>query len=270
MDTIRIALLGADGRMGRALTDQIARHPNAHLVAGISAPDSPNIGNDMGELSGFGPIGVSITTDLRAALDLADVLIDFSAPKSTIDAALMMHDVRCKAMVSGTTGLTAGEDEALERAAQSVCLVQSGNFSLGVNMLEALVKIAAEKLADWDIEILEMHHNRKVDAPPGTALMLGRAAAQGRGVELEKQAVLSRKGMANARKTGEIGFAALRGGGVIGEHEVRYASELEMITLAHSAFDRSVFASGALAAALWATTQPKGKYDMADMLGIEL
>lgn len=268
MDPVRIALLGADGRMGRALTDQIARHPGAQLVAGISAPDSANIGKDMGELSGFGPIGISITADLRAALNAADVLIDFSAPQSAIDAALMMHDVRCKAMVSGTTGLTIAEDEALGKAAETVCLVQSGNFSLGVNMLEALVKRAAEKLADWDIEVLEMHHNRKVDAPSGTALMLGRAAAKGRGVELEEQAVLARKGMTGARKAGEIGFAALRGGGVIGEHEVRYASELEMITLAHSAFDRTVFASGALSAALWANHQPKGQYDMSDVLGL--
>ena len=267
-EPIRIALLGADGRMGRALVAQIAAHPHAQLVAGVSAPNSPHMGEDLGTLSGFGTIGVSVTADLRSALERADVLIDFSAPKSAIDAALMMHDVRCRAMVTGTTGLTDAEDVALGKAAESVCLVQSGNFSLGVNMLEALVKTAAQKLADWDIEILEMHHNRKVDAPSGTALMLGNAAADGRAVDLNAVAVMSREGVTGARTKGEIGFAALRGGGVIGEHEVRFASELEMITLAHSAFDRNVFAGGALSAALWAASQPKGRYDMADVLGL--
>ena len=265
----KITLLGADGRMGLALAEQISAHENAQLVGAITAPNSEHLGRDIGELAGRAASGVMLSDDLRAGLDACDVLIDFSAPKAAIDAALMMHSVKCRAMVSGTTGFSLSEDKALDVAAESVCLVQSGNFSLGVNMLAALVRRAAKSLPDWDIEIFEMHHNRKVDAPSGTALMLGEAAAQGRDISLADHAALSRSGAKAKRKSGEIGFAALRGGGVVGEHEVRIASELEMLTLGHLAFDRSVFASGALAAALWAAQQPKGLYDMSDVLGIE-
>lgn len=269
-EPIRIAILGADGRMGQALVRQIAVHPHAQLVAGITAPSSHNIGKDLGELSGYGAIGVAVSTDLRKALDACDVLIDFSSPKAAIDAALMMHDVRCQAMVSGTTGFSAAEDNALDIAAESVCLVQSWNFSLGVNMLAALVKIAAKSLPDWDLDILEMHHNRKIDAPSGTALMLGEAAAKGRGQELHKHAIMSREGQVGARKPSEIGFATLRGGGVIGDHDVVIASEMEVLTLGHRALDRTVFAAGALKAALWAAKQPKGIYDMSDVLGLNI
>ena len=261
--TTKITLLGADGRMGLALAEQIYAHENAQLVGAITAPNSQHLGRDIGELAGRTHAGVTLSDDLRAGLDACDVLIDFSAPKAAIDAALMMHSVKCRAMVSGTTGFSLSEDKALDVAAESVCLVQSGNFSLGVNML------AAKSLPDWDVEIFEMHHNRKVDAPSGTALMLGDAAAQGRDISLADHAALSRSGAKAKRKAGEIGFAALRGGGVVGEHEVRIASELEMLTLGHLAFDRSVFASGALTAALWAAQQPKGIYDMSDVLGIE-
>jgi len=171
--------------------------------------------------------------------------------------------------VTGTTGYTDTEEKALLAAGDSITLLKSGNFSLGVNMLEALVELATDKLrAGWDIEVLEMHHKHKVDAPSGTALMLGKAAAKGRGVSLKDNQVLSREGRGGARVEGQIGFAALRGGGVIGAHEVRIASELEMITLSHDAFDRSVFASGAVTAALWAAQQPKGLYDMKDVLGL--
>jgi len=266
---VRIALLGADGRMGQTLARQIIDHPEAHLVAGVTAPKSPNLGRDIGELVGLHDFGVAVTKDLRAALNKCDVLIDFSAPKSAIDAALMMHDVRCEAMVSGTTGFSQTEDSALDVAAQSVCLVQSGNFSPGVNTLTALVELAARALDNgWDAEILEMHHKHKVDAPSGTALMLGQAVARGRAVDFHKSAVLARKGVTGARKDGDIGFAALRGGSVVGDHEVRLAAQMEMITLSHQAFDRNVFADGALKAALWAAGHEKGKYDMRDVLGL--
>ena len=266
---VRIALLGADGRMGQTLARQIIDHPEAHLVAGVTAPNSPNLGKDLGQFVGLHPFGVALTQDLRAALEACDVLIDFSVPHSAIEAALMMHDVRCKAMVTGTTGFSETEDIALDVAAQSVCLVQSGNFSPGVNMLTALVEQASKALdVGWDAEILEMHHKHKVDAPSGTALMLGRSVAKGRSVDFDAVAVRARDGQTGGRKDGDIGFAALRGGSVIGDHEVRLATEMEMITLTHTALDRNVFARGALWAALWAAGKPKGKYDMRDVLGL--
>ncbi len=268
-DPIRIALLGADGRMGIELVRQVLEHPETQLVAGVTAPKSENIGRDLGELAGLNDFGVQVSTDLRGALERCDVLIDFSSPKAAIDAALMMHSVRCRAMVSGTTGFSQSEDRALDVAAESVCLVQSWNFSPGVNVLTALVERASKVLPEWDAEILEMHHNQKADAPSGTALMLGKSVAAGRDIDFYENAVLARKGMTGARQPGEIGFAALRGGGVIGDHEVRLAAGREMITLSHMAFDRSVFAAGALDAAIWASRQDKGIYDMHDVLGLK-
>jgi len=210
-----------------------------------------------------------LTSDIHTVLDTCDVLIDFSHPGATIDAALAMHNKRCHTLVTGTTGYTDTEEKALLAVGNNITLLKSGNFSLGVNMLEALVELTTNKLrAGWDIEVLEMHHKHKIDAPSGTALMLGEAAAKGRGVSLKDNQVLSREGRGDARTEGQIGFAALRGGGVIGTHEVRIASELEMITLSHDAFDRSVFASGAITAALWAAKKPAGIYNMKDVLGL--
>jgi len=219
-----------------------------------------------------GPIGVKLTDDIHTSLDACDVLIDFSAPKAAIDTAIALsgtgHSGRCKAMVSGTTGFTETEDAALEAAAHSIALLRSGNFSPGVTALSALVELATEKLnVGWDIEILEMHHRHKVDAPSGTALLLGEAAAKGRGLNLAEARVLAREGQTGPRKDNDIGFAALRGGGVIGQHEVRLANKLEMITFSHDAFDRSVFARGAVSSALWIADQPKGLYSMRDVLG---
>jgi len=196
---------------------------------------------------------------------------DFSHPKPAIDAALAMHGARCHTFVSGTTGYNETEEKALLKASEDITLLRSGNFSLGVNMLEALVEMASARLnaRDWDIEVLEMHHRHKIDAPSGTALMLGDAAAKGRGVNLKDVQVLSREGISQPREAGQIGFAALRGGGVIGEHAVSLTSELEQIRLEHTAFDRSVFAKGAVTAALWAAKQPTGLYDMKDVLGLK-
>jgi len=265
-----IGLLGADGRMGGAILQALNDEPRARLTAAITAPDSANLGKDAGDVAGLKNCGVKLTSDIRAALGSCDVVIDFSSPKAAIDAALSMHETRCHTLVTGTTGYTDTERKALLAAANNITLLKSGNFSLGVNMLEALVELAAGKLRKgWDIEILEMHHKHKVDAPSGTALMLGGAAAKGRGVSLKDAQVLSREGRGDARFDGQIGFAALRGGGVIGAHEVRLASELEMITLSHDAFDRSVFAKGAVTAAIWAADQPKGLYDMKDVLGLK-
>ncbi len=267
-----IGILGADGRMGAAVIRAIAEHPTARLSAAVTAPKSSELGQDAGIVSGGSPLGVLLTDDLKSALNVCDVLIDFSAPKAAIDAALILsgtgHAGRCHAMVSGTTGFTTPEDVAFEAAANDLALLRSGNFSPGVTALSALVELATEKLSrGWDIEILEMHHRHKVDAPSGTALLLGEAAAKGRGLDLAESQVLSREGMTGARKDDDIGFATLRGGGVVGRHDVRLASNLEMITLSHDAFDRSVFAKGALSSALWLVGQPKGLYSMRDVLG---
>ena len=267
---LHIGVLGADGRMGGAILRALGEEPRATLAVAMTAPNSPHIGQDAGDVAGLRACGVKLTSDIKAGLKNCDVLIDFSSPKAAIDAALAMHDTRCHTLVTGTTGYNEAEEKALLTAANNITLLKSGNFSFGVNMLEALIELASAKLrTGWDIEVLEMHHKHKVDAPSGTALMLGQAAAKGRGVSLKETQVLSRKGVTPPRREGQIGFAALRGGGVIGAHEVRIASELEMITLSHDAFDRSVFAKGAVAAALWAAKKPKGLYDMKDVLGLK-
>ena len=268
-DILDIGILGADGRMGGAILRALAAEPGARIAAAITSPNSKRVGEDAGLTAGLAPVSVALSSDIRAGLNACDVMIDFSSPRAAIDAALAMHETRCSTFVTGTTGYTDTEESALVKAAERITLLKSGNFSLGVNMLEALTEMAASKLkAGWDIEILEMHHKHKVDAPSGTALMLGEGAARGRGVPLKDTQVLSRDGRGDARKDGQIGFAALRGGGVIGQHEVRIASELEMITLSHDAFDRSVFAAGAITAALWASRKPAGLYDMKDVLGL--
>jgi 4-hydroxy-tetrahydrodipicolinate reductase len=266
---LEIGVLGADGRMGGAIIRTLEAEPRAQLAAAVTAQNSKHLGEDASEVAGTKASGVKLSADIHGALESCDVLIDFSQPEAAIDAALAMHNTRCHTFVTGTTGYTPAEENALLAAGDNITLLKSGNFSLGVNMLEALVELATDKLrTGWDIEVLEMHHKHKVDAPSGTALMLGEAAAKGRGVSLKDNQVLSREGRGDARTEGQIGFAALRGGGVIGAHEVRIASELEMITLSHDAFDRSVFASGAVTAALWAAEKPKGLYDMKDVLGL--
>jgi len=264
-----IGVLGADGRMGGAIIRSLDAQPKARLTTAITAKTSPHLGKDAASVAGLKDCGVVLTSDIQAGLNACDVLIDFSHPQAAIDAALAMHGSRCRAFVTGTTGYTETEEKALLAAGENITLLKSGNFSLGVNMLEALIELATDKLREgWDIEVLEMHHKHKIDAPSGTALMLGEAAARGRKVSLKDNQILSREGRGDARIEGQIGFAALRGGGVIGAHEVRIASELEMITLSHDAFDRSVFASGAVTAALWAAQKPKGLYDMKDVLGL--
>ena len=266
---IDIGILGADGRMGKAIIDALSQTPNAALSAAVTAPNSPNLGADASEIAGLKPSGIALTYDVKTALDMCDVLIDFSHPKAAIDAVLAMHGTRCQTVVTGTTGYSEIEHRALLEAADTITLLKSGNFSLGVNLLEALVEQAAKALrSGWDIEVLEMHHKHKIDAPSGTALMLGEAAARGRGVDLSDVRAPIREGVAVARSEGDIGFAALRGGAVVGDHDVSLTSELEMVTLSHRAFDRSVFAKGAVTAALWTHGQDKGLYSMRDVLGI--
>ena len=209
---------------------------------------------------------------MQAALNNCDALIDFSAPVAALNAAQIISSSEysgpCKAIISGTTGFTPDEDTALITACENIALLRARNFSPGVTALSVLVELAAEKLGTgWDIEILEMHHRHKVDAPSGTALLLGEAAAKGRGLDLKESQVLSRVGMTGARKDDDIGFAVLRGGGVFGQHDVKLANELEMITLSHDAFDRSVWARGAVSAAIWTIQQKPGLYSMRDVLG---
>lgn len=269
-DMIDIGVLGAEGRMGGAIIRALWAEPRARLTVALTAPSSENLGQDASGPAGLSPCGVNFSSDIREGLENCDVMIDFSSPKAAIDAALTMHDTRCHTLITGTTGYTDTEEKALLAASESVTLLKSGNFSLGINMLEALVETAAALLPakDWDVEVLEMHHKHKVDAPSGTALMLGEAAAKGRKINLSDKQVLAREGRTEPRAPGQIGFAALRGGGVIGQHAVHLASELEMITLSHEAFDRSVFASGAVVAALWAHDKPKGLYAMRDVIGL--
>ncbi len=262
-DTTRIALLGATGRMGLSLIREIHDHPRAALCGAIAAP--AHAGRDVSEMAGLKASGVLAGSDLRSVLNDCDVLIDFSTPQTAIDAALMMHDVRCGALVSGTTGFTGTEERAFDAAASAVCVVRSGNFSLGVNVLTALVEQAAKSLPpEFDIDILDIHHKFKADAPSGTALMLGEAAAKGRGQPAPTARDLRRN---QPRKDNEIGFAAMRIGGVIGDHDVSFGSEMETLTLSHRALDRAVFARGALVAALWAAEQKAGHYNMRDVLG---
>lgn len=259
---IDIGILGAEGRMGQAVIRAVMDHPQARLSVALGRAGSKNIGKAAGSSD------VLISSDVKQALDQCDVLIDFSAPQAAIDTALLMYGHRCRTLVTGTTGFSDTESAALDAAADQITLLRSGNFSPGVTALAALVEVAAEKLrTNWDIEILEMHHRHKVDAPSGTALLLGEAAAKGRGVSLGQNAVYAREGQTGERGKDEIGFATLRGGGVVGRHEVRLASSLEMITLGHDAFDRSVFARGAVDAAIWARGQKNGLYSMRDVLG---
>lgn len=270
--SIKLGILGADGRMGTAVIRAITDHPDVTLGTAITAPNSPKLGQDAGTLIEQGPLGITLISDIQACLEQCDVLIDFSAPVAAMTVGRILSSPEysgpCKAVVSGTTGFTPDQDEALNAASDTIALLRARNFSPGVTALSVLVELAAEKLGTgWDIEVLEMHHRHKVDAPSGTALLLGEAAAKGRGLDLDKSSVLSRVGQTGARHDDDIGFATLRGGGVYGRHDVILANELEMITLRHDAFDRSVWARGAVSAAIWTAKQKPGLYSMRDVLG---
>lgn len=265
--TIRLAIAGIAGRMGRQLAAEGLRA--GHEISGATeAPSSPYAGEPISALIQGGP-DTKVTDDVSAAAGGADVWIDFTRPEATLGALGQLRAAGVKAVIIGTTGFDAAGEEAIAEAAGDLAIVKAGNFSLGVNLLCALARRAAQSLGeDWDIEILETHHRRKVDAPSGTALMLGDAAAEGRGADLRTLRQAPYDGPDARRETGKIGFAVRRSGGVIGEHEVTFASDQEVISLSHSALDRAVFANGALAAARWALRQPAGLYDMNDVLGL--
>lgn len=262
---LNIAIAGSAGRMGRQLIG--AAIDAGHKVTGGSeAPGSDQIGKDLGALGGEEPTGTLVTSDVAAAAETADVWIDFTVPAATLAA---LSTTSAPAFVIGTTGFSEAEEQQIKAASASAAIVKAGNFSLGVNLLEALVKQAASRLgAEWDIEVLETHHRHKVDAPSGTALMLGEAAAAGRAAPLSEIRAAPYDGPDAKRNPGEIGFSVRRSGGVIGDHEVTYASEMEILSLRHTALDRAVFAYGAIKAAEWIAAQPPGLYDMSDVLGV--
>jgi len=268
MAEMRLVIAGAGGRMGRTLIKAIADSKSFSLAGALEDARSPLIGWDAGQLSGCGDNGVKLTADLSAVLDKADGIIDFTAPAATLAFAEQTAKAG-KVHIIGTTGLSAADEAAIATAAKKAIIVKSGNMSLGVNLLGALTRRVAKTLdADFDIEIVEMHHNQKVDAPSGTALLLGQAAAEGRGINLEKNKIVSRDGHTGVRKPGDIGFASLRGGSVVGEHTVIFAGQAERIELVHRAEDRMIFARGALHAAAWARQQKPGLYSMMDVLGL--
>ncbi len=268
MAELRIGISGCGGRMGRMLVAEVAATEGCRLAGGAEAPDSAAIGKDIGELAGIGPAGLAATADMAALFAASDVVIDFSTPEASV-AHAQRAAASGKALVIGTTGLDAAANAALGTAAKRAPLLWAPNMSLGVNVLLGLVAQAAQRLSpDYDIEILEMHHRHKVDAPSGTALALGRAAAEGRGIDLGAHSQRVRDGITGPRRRGDIGFATLRGGDNAGEHHVIFAAEGEQIELSHRATSRRIFARGAVAAARWLADKPPGLYGMKDVLGL--
>ena len=255
---LRIGIGGALGRMGRAVKKTVESREGLTVSAQFDRPGSEGESADDGTLQA-----------LETAMNLSDVIIDFSTAKGAVDLANLAAAGGRPALVIGATGLSQEDVALIEAAAARIAIVKSGNYSLGVNVLAGLVQQAAERLSalDWDIEIFEAHHRRKIDAPSGTALMLGSAAARGREIDLASNAERGRDGITGPRKPGAIGFASSRGGGIIGEHSVTFAADDEIVTFSHSARDRSLFARGAVEAALWVQNRPPGLYDMMDVLG---
>ena len=268
MDIPGIVVTGASGRMGQMLVKMIAASDKARLVGCVEREGHAWVGRDIGSAMGGGAIGVLVTDDPLEAFAQAQAVVDFTSPSASVEFAALAAQARAVHVV-GTTGLAPAHQHKLDLAAHHAVIVQAGNMSLGVNLLTRLTQKVAQALdADWDIEIVETHHRMKVDAPSGTALMLGQAAAAGRGVALDQALVSGRDGITGARRRGDIGFAAIRGGDVVGEHDVIFAADGERIVLRHIATDRTVFARGALRAALWGQGQKPGRYDMMDVLGL--
>jgi len=263
-----IVITGATGRMGQMLVKTVVQSGKARLVGAIEREGSEAIGQDIGTLCGLGPLGVLVESDPLPSFARAPAVIDFTAPAATLEFAALAAQARAVHVI-GTTGMTEAEIEQLAPAALHAVIIRAGNMSLGVNLLTQLTKkVAAALDEDYDIEVIEAHHNQKVDAPSGTALMLGEAAAEGRGVSLKDVSDSGRDGITGARKRGDIGFSAIRGGDIVGEHDVMFAAMGERIILRHIASDRSVFARGALKAALWGQDKSPGQYDMIDVLGL--
>jgi len=268
MTQMRLAVMGAAGRMGRNLIRAVHDIDGTIVAGGTEPAGAEAIGQDLGTLAGLGELGVAVTDDPLELFTKVDGILDFTSPAATTFFAGLAAQARIVHVI-GTTGLTDDDETKLDAAARHATIIRAGNMSLGVNLLTALTERVAKALGeDFDIEIVEMHHRHKVDAPSGTALMLGEAAAKGRDISLKERSVLSREGHTGARPQGDIGFAALRGGSVVGEHSVIFAGESERIELTHRAEDRSIFARGAVRAALWGREKGPGLYSMADVLGL--
>lgn len=269
MADMKIVVVGAGGRMGQSLVRAVTETDGVELVAAIEHEDAACIGTDCGEMAGVGNNGITVTSDALEAFANADGVLDFTVPAASVEFSGLAAQARIVHVI-GTTGCSEEDEKKFVAASRHARIVKSGNMSLGVNLLAVLVKQAARSLAagDFDIEVLEMHHKHKVDAPSGTALLLGKAAAEGRKIQLSDKAVKVRDGIIGERDEGTIGFATLRGGSVIGEHSVFFAGEGETIEIAHRATDRQLFAHGAVKAALWAYDKKPGRYDMLDVLGL--
>jgi 4-hydroxy-tetrahydrodipicolinate reductase len=265
---MKVVVTGAAGRMGRELIKAITTQEGASLIGALEPKGNRALGQDAGELAGVGRLGVPITDDPLAVIVKADALLDFTSPAATVQFAEYAAQARIVHVV-GTTGMSDADHAKLDAAARHATIIQSGNFSLGVNLLAAVTRrVAAALDADFDIEVIEMHHRMKVDAPSGTALLLGEAAAAGRGMSLKDVAQRVRDGHTGARKRGDIGFATLRGGSVVGEHTVMFVSDTERLEITHKAVDRGLFARGAVKAALWGKGKGPGRFDMLDVLGL--
>jgi 4-hydroxy-tetrahydrodipicolinate reductase len=265
---MRIGIVGAAGRMGQMLIREVHGNATAKLGGAVERAGSDAVGRDAGELAGLGPLQVKVGADPAALFDACDAVIDFTAPAASIVHAGLAA-AKGKALILGTTGITAADQAKIDAAAKSAVIVQSTNFSPAVVLSFALVEEAARRLGpDYDIEIFEMHHRHKVDAPSGTALSLGRAAAKGRGIDFDKETIRGRDGHTGARPTGPIGFSVARGGSETGEHNVMFLAEGERLEIVHKASNRQIYARGAVRAALWAKGRAPGLYSMRDVLGL--
>jgi len=268
MAEIGMGVIGCGGRMGRMLVAEIVAGEGVNLAGGVTAPGGALIGRDVGEVPGLGSLGMPIGDDAGRLIGDSDVAIDFSQPAATAEHATLAAALG-KPIVIGTTGLSPAQEQAVRDAARVIPIVWAANTSLGINLLLGLVEQVASRLGvDWDIEIMEMHHRGKVDAPSGTALALGAAAAAARGTTLEASAKRGRDGITGARRDGDIGFAALRGGDAVGDHHVVFAGAGERLELVHRATNRAIYAKGAVRAAQWLIGKPPGLYGMKDVLGL--
>ncbi len=268
MAKIKMGVVGCGGRMGRMLVAEIAATEGCTVAGGSEAPGSGYVNQDIGELAQIGRIGITVGEAVDKLIRDSDVVLEFTSPGATAEHAVLAAGLG-KAMVIGTTGLSPQQGDAVRRAARDIPIVWAPNMSLGVNVLLSVVEEAARRLGpDWDIEIIEMHHRGKIDAPSGTALALGRAAASGRGVTLEDVEQRARDGITGPRRTGDIGFAALRGGDAVGDHHVIFAANGERLEFIHRTTNRAVFAKGAVRAARWIAGRPPGLYGLKEVLGL--
>ncbi|MBT8423016.1 MAG: 4-hydroxy-tetrahydrodipicolinate reductase [Gammaproteobacteria bacterium] len=266
---LKVAVFGANGRMGRAVTRVVSASSDAEIVAACTEPGHETVGQDVGELAGLGSLGIPISGDAEDALVNADVAIDFTLPAAVPGNLAAAQATGC-ALVMGTTGLSADHVGMLSHASDSISILYGRNLSVGVNVFTELARQAASYLdGDWDVEITEAHHRYKLDAPSGTALQLGEAVADARGQNLADVQVLGRSGHTGERPKGAIGIHAIRAGNIVGDHTVAFVSDTETVELTHHAVDRELFASGALRAAAWLVNKPAGLYSMRDVLGFE-